>query len=101
MTAANTWPTILSPMMKSFPLEEKCNINTNDQNIITKQDYVPEITISVLANVVTKWYKYLQALIDSGSSSSIICKSSMPDPIKKRINDDPSGETKWTTKGGT
>jgi hypothetical protein len=25
----------------------------------------------------------------------------MPDPIKKKINDDPSGETKWTTKGGT
>jgi hypothetical protein len=25
----------------------------------------------------------------------------MPDPIKKKIQDDPSGETKWTTKGGT
>jgi hypothetical protein len=25
----------------------------------------------------------------------------MPDPIKKKIKDDPSGETKWTTKGGT
>jgi hypothetical protein len=24
----------------------------------------------------------------------------MPDPIKKKIKDDPSGETKWTTKGG-
>jgi hypothetical protein len=32
---------------------------------------------------------------------SIICESSMPDPIKKKIKDDPSGETKWTTKGGT
>jgi hypothetical protein len=53
------------------------------------------------ADVVTKRYKYLQALIDSGSSSSIICKSSMPDPTKKKIKDDPSGETKWTTKGGT
>jgi hypothetical protein len=84
-----------------FALEEKCNINTNDQNIITKQDYVPEIAISVLANVVTKRYKYLRALIDSGSSSSFICKSSMPDPIKKKIKHDPSGETKWTTKGGT
>jgi hypothetical protein len=25
----------------------------------------------------------------------------MPDPIKKKIKDDPSGETKSTTKGGT
>jgi hypothetical protein len=53
------------------------------------------------ADVVTKRYKYLRALIDSGSSSSIICESSMPDPTKKKIKDDPSGETKWTTKGGT
>jgi hypothetical protein len=37
-----------------FALEEKHNINTNDQNIITKQDYVLEIAIGVLANVVTK-----------------------------------------------
>jgi hypothetical protein len=44
---------------------------------------------------------YFRALIDSGSSFSIICKSSMPDPIKKKIKDNPSGETKWTTKGGT
>jgi hypothetical protein len=43
------------------------NINANDQNIITKQDYVPEIAIGVLADVVTKQYKYLRALIDSGS----------------------------------
>jgi hypothetical protein len=84
-----------------FALEEKRNINTNNQNIITKQDYVLEIAIGVLADVVTKQYKYLQALIDSGSSSSIICESSMHDPIKKKIKDDPSGETKWTTKGGT
>jgi hypothetical protein len=42
-----------------FALEEKCNINNNDQNIITKQDYVPEIAIGVLADVVTKQYKYL------------------------------------------
>jgi uncharacterized membrane protein YkgB len=25
----------------------------------------------------------------------------MPDPIKRKIKDNPSGETKWTTKGGT
>jgi hypothetical protein len=25
----------------------------------------------------------------------------MPDPVKKKIKDDPSGETKWTIKGGT
>jgi hypothetical protein len=25
----------------------------------------------------------------------------MSDPVKKKIKDDPSGETKWTTKGGT
>jgi hypothetical protein len=37
-----------------FALEEKRNINANDQNIITKQDYVPEIAIIVLADVVTK-----------------------------------------------
>jgi hypothetical protein len=37
-----------------FALEEKCSINNNDGNIITKQDYVPEIVISVLADVITK-----------------------------------------------
>jgi hypothetical protein len=37
-----------------FTLEEKCNINTNNQNIITKQYYVLEIAIGVLANVITK-----------------------------------------------
>jgi hypothetical protein len=37
-----------------FALEEKRNINTNNQNIITKQDYVPEIAIGVLADVDTK-----------------------------------------------
>jgi phage gp16-like protein len=37
-----------------FALEEKHNINKNDQNIITKQDYVPEIIIGVLANVIMK-----------------------------------------------
>jgi hypothetical protein len=37
-----------------FALEEKRNINTNDQNIITKQDYVPEIAIDVLADITTK-----------------------------------------------
>jgi hypothetical protein len=25
----------------------------------------------------------------------------MPDPVKKKIKDNPSGETKWTTKAGT
>jgi hypothetical protein len=84
-----------------FALEEKHNINTNYQNIITKKDYVPEIVISVLADVVTKRYKYLRALIDSGSSSSIICESSMPEPIKKKIKDDSFGERKWITKVGT
>jgi hypothetical protein len=37
-----------------FTLEEKCNINANNQNIITRQDYIPEIAIGVLADVVTK-----------------------------------------------
>jgi hypothetical protein len=37
-----------------FALEEKRNITNNDQNIITKQDYVPEIAIVALANVITK-----------------------------------------------
>jgi hypothetical protein len=37
-----------------FALEEIRNINTNNQDIITKQDYVPEIAIGVLADVVTK-----------------------------------------------
>jgi hypothetical protein len=36
-----------------FALEEKCNVNNNDQNIITKQVYIPEIAIGVLADVVT------------------------------------------------
>jgi hypothetical protein len=44
-TAANT---------RIFALEEKRNINTNNQNIITKQDYIPEIAIGVLADVITK-----------------------------------------------
>jgi hypothetical protein len=42
-----------------FALEEKRKINTNNQNIITKEDYVPEIAIGVLADVITKRYKYL------------------------------------------
>jgi hypothetical protein len=84
-----------------FTLEEKRNINTNDQDIITKQDYILEIAIGVLTDIITKRYKYLRALIDSGSSSSIICEYSMPDPVKKKIKDNPSGETKWTTMGGT
>jgi hypothetical protein len=42
-----------------FALEEKHSINNNDQSIITKQDYVPEIAIGVLADIVTKQYKYL------------------------------------------
>jgi hypothetical protein len=37
-----------------FALEEKHNINTNNQNIITKQDYVPDIAIGVLADIITK-----------------------------------------------
>jgi hypothetical protein len=37
-----------------FALEENHNINKNDQNIITKQDYIPEIAISILADVMTK-----------------------------------------------
>jgi hypothetical protein len=40
-----------------FALKENCNIKPNNQNIITKQDYVPEIAIGVLADVVTKRYK--------------------------------------------
>jgi hypothetical protein len=37
-----------------FALEEKRNINTNDEDIITKQDYVLEIAIGVFADIVTK-----------------------------------------------
>jgi hypothetical protein len=37
-----------------FALEEKCNINNNDQNIITKQDYIPEIATGVLTDVLEK-----------------------------------------------
>ncbi len=37
-----------------FALEEKCNINNNNQNIITKQDCLPEIAISVLIDIVIK-----------------------------------------------
>jgi hypothetical protein len=37
-----------------FALEGKHNINSNDQNIITKQDYILEIVIGVLANIITK-----------------------------------------------
>jgi hypothetical protein len=77
-----------------FTLEEKPSVMNNNQDINTKQDYVPEIAIGVLADVVTKRDTYLRALINSGSSSSIICESSMPDPVKKKIKDDPSGETK-------
>ncbi len=84
-----------------FALEEKCSTTNNDQDTITKQDNILEIVIGVLADNIAKQYMYLWALIDSGSSSSIICKSSMPNPIKKKIKDDPSGETKWTTIGWT
>jgi hypothetical protein len=34
-------------------------------------------------------------------SSLIICKFSIPDQVNKKIKDNPSGESKWTTKGGT
>jgi hypothetical protein len=37
----------------SDALEEMCSINNNNQNIITKQDYIPAIAIGVLADVVT------------------------------------------------
>jgi hypothetical protein len=37
-----------------FALEEKCSINNNNQNIITKQDYILEIIIGVLADIITK-----------------------------------------------
>jgi hypothetical protein len=37
----------------SGALEEMCSINNNNQNIITKQDYIPAIAIGVLADVVT------------------------------------------------
>ncbi len=93
ITAANTDPTILSPMMKTLPSKKSTALTTMIKISSPKQDNVPEIIISVLANVVTKWYKYLRALIDWGSSSSIICKSSMPDPVRKKIKDDPPGKT--------
>jgi hypothetical protein len=35
-------------------MEEKSSINSNDKNITTKQDYIPEIIIGVLANIITK-----------------------------------------------
>jgi hypothetical protein len=57
MTAANTRKHTTNHSESDdeiFALEEKHNINTNDQNIITKQDYVPEIAIGVLADVITK-----------------------------------------------
>jgi hypothetical protein len=40
---------------QNCPPTQKRNINTNDQDIITKQDYVPEIAIGVLADAITKW----------------------------------------------
>jgi hypothetical protein len=55
MTTANNTTNHSKSNNEIFALEEKCNINNNDQNIITnKQGYIPEIAISVLANVVTK-----------------------------------------------
>jgi hypothetical protein len=42
-----------------FALEEKQSIINNNQVIITKQDYILEIVIGVLADVITKRYKYL------------------------------------------
>jgi hypothetical protein len=39
---------------KIFAMEEKSSINSNDKNITTKQDYIPEIIIGVLANIITK-----------------------------------------------
>jgi hypothetical protein len=39
--------------MKSLPWKKSTTLN-DDQNIITKQDYVLEIAISVLADIITK-----------------------------------------------
>jgi hypothetical protein len=73
-------------MMKSLPWKKSTTATTRIKTSSPKQDYVPEIAIGVLANAVTKQYKYLRALIDSGSSSSIICESSMPDPASQEEN---------------
>jgi hypothetical protein len=59
MTAANTPTNHSESDNEIFALEEKHSINNNDQSIITKQDYIPEIAIGVLADIVTKQYKYL------------------------------------------
>jgi hypothetical protein len=59
MTAANTPTNHSESDNEIFTLEEKHSINNNDQSIITKQDYIPEIAIGELADIVTKQYKYL------------------------------------------
>jgi hypothetical protein len=53
MTKAITLPTIPSLTMKSLPWKKSTTSN-DDQNIITKQGYVLEIAIGVLADVITK-----------------------------------------------
>jgi hypothetical protein len=55
MTAANTATTNHSESDNEiFALEEKRSVTNNDQDIITKQDYILEIAIGVLADVITK-----------------------------------------------
>jgi hypothetical protein len=54
MTAANTPTNHSESDDEIFALEEKHSINNNDQSVITKQDFVLEIIISVLADIVTK-----------------------------------------------
>jgi hypothetical protein len=55
MTAASQHTTNHSESdYEIFALEEKRSVTNNDQDTITKQDYIPEIAIGVLSNVITK-----------------------------------------------
>jgi hypothetical protein len=78
-------------------------MENNQQTIIqnNEQNFVPELIIGILTKVTPPQYKYLRALIDSGSSRSILNATSLPTHLQLIIKDDKDGSITWSTKGGT
>jgi hypothetical protein len=77
--------------------------NTNQQTIIQSkvENLVPELILGILTKVTPPEYKYLRALIDSGSSRSILSAASLPIHMQSIIKDDKDGSITWSTRGGT
>jgi hypothetical protein len=78
--------------------------NTDNQQTIIQsnaENFVPELIVGILTKVTPPEYKYLRALIDSGSSRSILSAASLPTHMQSIIKDDNDGSITWSTKAGT